>query len=262
MPFYSDISNYLKLGFPEPFSDVGRWGNTYAYVGPASALTATPASTLIGTAWADSLLVNQAAWRPFKDNSAYGELTIVTTAIVIAGSFGTTLEQSYTELTWHPVERPLEAHPAFKAGGSADLTGNDSDGKPCQQHIVGWRLESDANLKAQFKYRLITNGVISGTVTTAGTNAQKYLKLVNYGVEAYQDYFPIWTKHSIYTGSVPPSAGSIGAKDTPTGAPSGYEYVKSGDHVVREGPTMRWKRTEEWTGCDKVLLDSTTLYYP
>ncbi len=269
MPFYSDIAPYMKPGYPEPFANTGRAGSAFIYVGPSATLQATVPNQLIGLVWADGLAVETAQFYPFKDFSDNGELH-VTTGTYQVPTFGTTLEKSYNELVWHPVERPLETNPDFLASGTYDLTGNDSDGKPCWQHILGWRLETDANLKAQFKYRLITNGAISGTVTTVPSgSALKYLKLLRAGQETFVDYFPVWFKYSIYTGSVAPSVGTVGNKTTtPTGAPStnaggsAFEWVKDGDHFVQQGVTMRWRRTEQWTGYTKVYADSAHVYPP
>ena len=269
MPLHTDLAPYLKPGYPQSSANVGRTGATYIYVGAEGTLTATAPEDMIGLVWADGRTVENAAWQPFADYSGNGEL-IVTTGAYAVPAFGTTLEKSYTELNWHPVERPLETNPDFLAGGTYDLEVAGSDGVVPWQHILGWRMEQDASLKALFKYKLVVGGRVSSTtVTIPAGSAMEYLKLIRAGQETFVDYFPVWAKYSIYTGSEPPAAGVIGQKvTTPTGAPEEnalgdpFEWVKDGDHVVQQGVTMRWRRTETWTGYTKVYADSAHVYPP
>lgn len=269
MAYFDDLADYLKPGYPQTGANVGRTGSTYVYVGAVGTLTATATEDIIGLAWADGRTVENANWQPFPDFSGNGEL-IVSTGAYAVPAFGTTLEKSYTELNWHPVERPLETNPDFLASGTYDLATPGSDSVAPWQHILGWRMEQDASLKALFKYKLVVGGRVSSTIVTIPSgSALHYLKLIRAGQETFVDYFPVWAKYSIYTGSEPPAAGVIGQKTTtPSGAPStnalgvAFEWVKDGDHVVQQGVTMRWRRTETWTGYTKVYADSAHVYPP
>lgn len=169
-------------------------------------------------------------------------------------------------LRWRPVVKPIEVHPDFTAGGTYELVDTD------RKDIIFWRGELNADLKRQYKYNALDSaGSPTGsTVTITSTNALKFIKLLQIGVEEYTDYLPIWKKRSYYIGSTAPAASTlgIGAKVTPSGSyptidgSTNYEWVKSADDVERIGRELRWRRDEEWEGANKVYASAVHVYPP
>ena len=256
---YAALASFLLAGHPEENTNNSSVGNLYIYRGVSATLSANKPA--VGDAWADARPVTGVRLFEFTGASGISELTVITGVNVsYSGSIGTAaVEQIHYDLRWKPLVKPLEVNPAFASGGAKALDAT------AWKHIIGWRAEVDPNLRSLWQYRALdSDGVPSGTTTTASGNGLDFIKLLMAGVEEFIDYMPIWAKRSVYIGSSAPNNAAIGAKGTPSGSgyPSGYEWVKSADNVERIGLSARWKRDEEWEGAIKVYADKSTVYVP
>ncbi len=150
-------------------------------------------------------------------------------ALLVAGS-------EMIEIDFSVLEKPLIQHPLFSTGGAWQLTDDDRKG------IDTWRADqSTANYNA------------------CSTNGRRYLDKVKGGIESYVVGAPIARRTT--RGASPPVVTSVGTR-SPTapvsGAPAGYEWLKTGDRAIRQAPAAGWERVEEWTGGKSVDSDLYT----
>jgi hypothetical protein len=220
--------------------------------------------------WADGRAVRDIEFTPSIDNSGYSDLVIDTTfSYETTEVVSPTLESERYQVRWMPHELPLKSHPEFGPGGASDLkatAGAGTDANPTRTghaDVYGWEDETDSLLRGARKYRPIINGNPSTNVLdVVQAGAVAYIKLREIGFTSYTDFFPVWTKVSVYTGTNAPGVGACGqytASPSGSGYPSGYEWIKSGDNAERQGNQPKWTRTEEWTGFTKVYIDSDTI---
>lgn len=161
-----------------------------------------------------------------------GQLTVVYTNVPTAGALlvgnTTTIEVDYV-----PTEKPLITHPRYATGGTKALT--DAD----RRAIELWRAEpSDGNYEA------------------ASANAKDFIDKLRKGIESYLVGAPLARKTT--RGTSAPTVSSVGTRSATapvSGAPSGYEWLKTADRAIRQAPAMGWERVEEWTGAREVDAD-------
>lgn len=109
--------------------------------------------------------------------------------------------------------------------------------------LAAWE-DAPARLKQDFKFEN-ANG---GEETLAG-QALSVARLILSGIESVLRYHPVVSLTTYYD-EEPKSKpvkglGQVGGQ--PKDSPSGYEYLKTGDHWA-EGRDGSWTRVEQWTG--------------
>jgi len=84
------------------------------------------------------------------------------------------------------------------------------------------------------------------------------------GIEYYIDKTPVARKSETYAGGPPPE-GSAGQKEEPPdgfeGLPTGYEWIRTAERVLRRGGQTRRDRNIEWTGAKKFLVDRDEIFW-
>lgn len=240
------IISYKKLKHPEYRVSDSSVRTDIDYVGPYDTLFATLTSELLrGQGWGDYPgLVSDISIRSIEGtNPAQGELTVsVEYALTVDGSdfgfeSGTKTGVVY-EIDWTVIGRPLIEHPVFRSGGRLALSSVDLT------NIAEW--EKDR-----------------GGIWVGEENVDKYIEGVLQGIESWDDFAPVLTKTTSYTGGPPPTS-EAGQKDNPAGfpnIPTGYEWIKSADRSLRTGARDKWDRTEQWLGSKKVLVDRDEVFY-
>lgn len=261
---YAAIASYLRPEFPVYKETPQSVGYVYSYRGPTATISANKPAIL--DVWADGRAVRSIELVPSIDNSGYSDLIIDTTySFETVAVESSSLQSERYQIRWMPHELPLMLHPAFRPGGASDL--HVSAGTPARKgltDVFGWEEEIDVLLKGNRQYKPIINGAVSGTTydVVANTGAMAYIKLRQLGHTSFTDFAPVWSKVSVYTGTVAPGVGACGqytATPSGSGYPSGYDWIKSGDNAERIGNQTKWQRTEEWTGFPKVYFDTDTL---
>jgi hypothetical protein len=200
-------------------------------------------------------------------------------------------DETEWQFVWQRQVLPLIRHPAFlpadafystpPSGTSFPLSA--TAGTPSRTgyaDVYGWEQmpECDAKLANQY-YKLNADGTQSGTLLTVTVpGALLYVKLRKLGAEYFDEYIPVLSKTSLYRGKNPPpvektsSTGGTtsstnlvgryikdGSSKKPPDAdfcPDGYRWVKTADSFRKQGKTLYWTRTEEWTGALYVLYDN------
>lgn len=130
------------------------------------------------------------------------------------------------------LEKKLESHPIYQSGGTKELTTADLD------DIAEWRAATTAAQRASLYGDL-------------SANAQHFVAKVQRGIESYLVAAPVTRKTT--RSYAKPTVGGIGTRTTSqpvTASPSGYQWLKTGDRAVRQGPNGKWERVQEWTGAD------------
>lgn len=200
-------------------------------------------------------------------------------------------DETEWQFVWQRQVLPLIRHPAFidpDAFFSAPPSGTsfplkDSAGTPSRTGYTdayGWEQmpECDAKRANQY-YKLNSDGTQDTTLYTVTVpGALLYVKLRKLGFEHFDEYIPVLTKTSLYRGKNPPpieqTASTSGAptatnlvgryvadgsaKKPPNAdfVPDGYRWVKTADSFRKQGKTLYWTRTEEWTGALYILYDN------
>lgn len=258
---FAAIAAYLRPEYPQYTADEQSMGNVYQYRGPTATILANVPA--VGTAWADGRAVRSVEYTPSIDNSGYSDL-IVSSVYNIAETetLSSELESERYQIRWVPNDQPLVQHPAFLPGGASDLNVV-VGGRTGREEIHGWELEENSTLKAARKYRKIEMGQpVAPDITIGQGGAIAYVKLRQLGFDSFTVFLPVWTKVSVYSGTVAPGTGAAGqyaATPSGSGYPSGYQWIKSADTAERIGTKAKWNRTEEWTGFKKVYFDTDSL---
>lgn len=200
-------------------------------------------------------------------------------------------DETEWQFVWQRQVLPLRRHPAFlptSAFYSAPPSGTSfpldaTAGSPSRtgySDVDGWEQmpECDAKLANQY-YLLNSDGTQSTTLRTVVVpGALLYVKLRKLGAEYFDEYIPVLTKTSLYRGKNPPPVEKVssgggassstnlvgryikdGTNKKPPDAefvPDGYRWVKTADSFRKQGKTLYWTRTEEWTGALYVLYDN------
>lgn len=151
------------------------------------------------------------------------------------------VEPTY-EIEWTQLEKPIESHPMF-----ADID-PDLDLPMVQKYFEAKNYTERAEIKAY--------------LSTAGDSGQLCLLLIDKkerGIESYLVFAPV--VKSTYTSKLPAQDSTAGTReDPPTAAkaPTGFQWLRTGDTSRRTGTKGRYERTAEWTGCDEWDED----FYP
>lgn len=258
---FAAIAAYLRPEYPQYTADEQSMGNVYQYRGPTATILANRPN--VGDAWADGRAVRSVEYTPSIDNSGYSDLIISSVYnIAETETLSSELESERYQIRWVPNDQPLVQHPAFLPGGTFDLSEVFTDSRTGYEEVNGWELEEDVSLKRQYKYKRIISGQSTGSaidMTPASTQFAKYRLL---GFDSFTVFLPVWTKVSVYSGTVAPGTGAAGqyaAAPSGSGYPSGYQWIKSADTAERIGTKAKWNRTEEWTGFKKVYFDTDSL---
>lgn len=163
-----------------------------------------------------------------------GTLVVVYTNVPDAGWQLLVGNQTTVEVDCVLQERPLVQHPRYCTGGANALTDTD------RANIQKWR-----------------DGEVA--YATLSTNAKHFADKVKKGIESYFAPAPL-TRKTTRGGSMP-SVSSVGTRSATapaTGAPAGYEWLKSADRGIRQAPAMGWERVEEWLGAKEIDADLYT----
>lgn len=258
---HESIRTLMRPGFPKEVLDERSYRNTIEYVGKYADLKA--ANCRVGITWGEYPgRVTVANAEPLE-NSEYAILVVVVESKFGEADYpegGTgTLGEIVHEIDWNTVHRSLYEHPKFAEGGEFALADED------RIALKNWERMPDAGYKEDFIYATNPDtweGGASGTGTLSA-NAQELAKGILIGIDHWEDFAPVARKTSTYSGGPPPE-GDAGLKETPTGFPNlpdGYEWVKTADRSVKSGGQTKWRRSEEWTGSDKVLIDRANIYW-
>ena len=258
---FAAIAAYLRPEYPQYTADEQSLGNVYQYRGPTATILANRPN--VYDAWADGRSVRSVEFTPNIDNSAYSDLIVSTVFNFTQGeTISSELESERYQIRWVPNDQPLAQHPAFLPGGTYDLGQVFTGSRTGYEEVNGWELEEDVSLKRQYQYKLIKLGQPTGEAIDMTENSRKFARYRLLGFDSFTVFLPVWTKISVYTGTVAPGTGQAGqyaASPSGSGYPSGYQWIKSGDTAERIGTKAKWQRTEEWTGFTKVYFDTDTL---
>ncbi|WP_414664906.1 hypothetical protein [Horticoccus sp. 23ND18S-11] len=164
-----------------------------------------------------------------------GTLTVVYTN---EGDAGVTLIANNTtvEVDWTLLERPLIQHSLYTTGGSKELTDDD------RRKIQTWKdSPSTANYDA------------------CSANAKHFVGKLRKGIESYVVAAPV--ARLTERGTSAPTVSHCGQRSTTapvSGAPSGYQWLQTGDRGIRQAPAAGWERVREWTGAKEIDADLYT----
>lgn len=154
-------------------------------------------------------------------------------------------DQPTYECEWSLLEKDLRLHPRYLTGGANALTATDLT------QLKKWEGEDDEAKRAAFQFTKADN-----TTGTLSANAQHIAAKILRGQTSYVVPAPV-ARRTTRTYSVPATS-ACGQRENPptaTGAPTGYEWMKSSDRRLRQGAHGKWERIEEWTGADKIDAD-------
>jgi hypothetical protein len=186
----------------------------------------------------------------------------------------------------HPALLPVSAFKETPPSGThfpLDATAG-SPSRTGYEDVLGWEAmpECAAKLANQY-YPINVDGSQSSSLRTVVVpGALAYVKMRKLGAEYYDEYIPVLTKTSLYRGKNPPpiekEASTGNGSPIPTNlvgryiktgnslkppqadfCPDGYRWVKTGDSFRKQGKTLYWNRTEEWTGALYILYDNREL---
>ena len=136
------------------------------------------------------------------------------------------------EVDMSQIEKPLLSHPSVPDGGALN--------------IELWRNEPDAALKKAWSY------MEGETLRELTEDEIVWAGKIAAGVESYLLFAPVVTLTGTYASA--PTALSVGSLGTPPISVSGYQYLKTGDHVAQNSDRS-WTRTQKWTGADRWDAD-------
>jgi hypothetical protein len=141
-------------------------------------------------------------------------------------------DQVTFEVDGATLEKPLERHPLYNAGGDKALTDADLD------KIATWKNASNAAERAT-AYAALSD------------NAKHFVSKLRRGQESYLVPAPVARKTT--RSYVKPTTATIGKRGAPGGfpdIPEGYEWLKTNDKGIKQGARASWERVEEWTAAD------------
>ena len=257
------IYTLMRPGFPKESLDENSYRNTIEYVGKYSDIQA--ANCRVGIQWGDYPgRVQSAVAEPIEGTDRAILTVIVERKFEQAdypGSNTGTKTETNEEIDWVDVQRSLYEHPAFQVGGGGayELTNEDVAA------IKAWEKNPNPEYKKIYTYSKdgYKTGV-SASSPTLTTNAKMFARGLESGLEYWVDKAPVVRLSEIYSGGPPPE-GSAGQKEDPTGIlgdiPAGYEWIRTADRGVRTGGQTKWKRSIEWVGAKKVLIDKDEVFW-
>jgi hypothetical protein len=163
-------------------------------------------------------------------------------------------EQPQYEVEWSKVDRPLETHPRYGAGGAKELAEEDL------VDIEKWKDEKNESLRKDFKYTPYDG---STSTVELGASAKDLARKLLKGTTSYQVYVPVLRKTT--PRRTKKAAAGAGFRDTPSAAEFGtlpvqksgaaYVWMKTADRSVKSGRNGTWNGVEEWMGFDAVDTD-------
>ncbi len=137
------------------------------------------------------------------------------------------------EIEWVEVQKKLETHPRYRAGGASALilTGTNNDLDKIEQ----WKNASTADERDRLYNAL-------------RTNAKEFADKLRRGEDSYVIFYPV--ARQMERTSAVPSASPCGVLEGPPLAIqiSGYEYLKTADRIIRQ--SGHYEHTQEWTGAE------------
>lgn len=170
-----------------------------------------------------------------KMTGGRGKMT-VTLSPTPQPDFGSGDSGAVYEIEWSEVQRKIEQHPVFGAGGAWELTDIDRD------KVMEWQNATTSKERAR---------IYSQVSFTA--NARQLADRIRDGQETYLIFTPIVRLTT--THATQPTTGGCGvisappgiAPTRPTTPPSPYIWVKTADRL---NLVKVWTRVQEWTGAD------------
>ena len=228
----------------------------------------------VGMAWANYGGFYVVASNVARSRGPAGLLGI-TLESVSEGSIGITPTRPKLEITWEPVEIPIERHPKFR-----NLAWDDAY-VSIPALVRQYFAEGDATRqKAVYKQiKDLAGATINPTTDDLAGRAARALYLIsekNRGVDSYQDFYPVITRtREFTTAPLRATAGLVyrtvteinilksylGLSVLPrysvtslggTANLRDYQWRATGDSGTRTGRYGRWECNEKWTGCEEV----------
>jgi hypothetical protein len=249
-------------GYPKESVSGDSYLTEIMYVGIASDLRA--ASPNINSVWGEYPGIVTAASIEPLELTDYGVLTVNVERKFQAGDGGGgggggggVARETTAEIRWVDVQRSLFEHPKFRIGGGGtyELTSEDVAA------IKKWQEMDNVDYKKEYFY--YKTDAESGETEALSTNAKMFARGIEQGIEHYVEKAPVAIFSTDYAGGPGPTA-SAGRKDTPSGVPnlpSGYEWIRDTDDSVKVGGQAAWRRSIQWIGAKKVLVDSQDIFW-
>lgn len=147
------------------------------------------------------------------------------------------------EIDWIEVQRDITLHQRYQAGGDDELS---------DEEFICLKKARQGDAAARQK---ITSNYYQDDSLTAIWHK------ICAGEESYAEYFPVVNETVITRLRPTENAEICGVIDTPpgaSGAPQGYQWLRTGYPVTQQG--LKWTRKRQWTGAwwiDPDLYDST-----
>lgn len=256
------IYSLMRPGFPKESLDENSYRNTIEYVGLYKDIQ--KAKCRVGIQWGSYPGLVQSAVAEPIEGTEHAILTVVVERKFEKGDYpgggsGTKIETN-EEVDWVDVQRSLYEHPAFRVGGGGAFELNGED----VAAIKAWEKNPYPEYKKIYTYS--KDGYKSGVSAASPTlsdKAKMFARGLEQGLEYWVDKAPVARLTEIYSGGPPPE-GSAGQKEDPSGfanVPSGYEWIRTADRGTRSGGQTKWKRSIEWVGAKKVLIDKDEIFW-
>lgn len=251
------LITYLQANHPKYSVTAKANRTTLEYAGPYDTLNESKPEIGFdaeGAGWGYKGLVSNVSIEPITGTDPlYGKLTIDIDEEFESDDTGVVEGKKEWEVEWVCISRNMLEHPVFN-GGENGLSEEDII------NIEKWRNEEDTARKKDYEFKPNPTEYY----VELSANAKKFAKGILLGIETYEDFAPVVRRTTKLRNGQAVAASRAGKKDEPpnfVGKPSGYEWRKSADRSVKGGKQNEWIRTEEWTGCKKVLVDYDTIYF-
>lgn len=162
------------------------------------------------------------------------------------------------EVDWSALEKKLETHPRYNNttfapyGFSAGTTSYTKNSGGTGTIVDLW----DLYKRATDAERAALRGDIDLGAAALVSMLDDLMQKHGAGVEAYLVPAPVARKTTRGPGAG--SAAACGGRTTSAPfaiAPSGYQWLKTADRIIRQGPSSTWEQVEEWTGAKAWSAD-------
>lgn len=258
------LDDYLRPEFPKEYVTNASYETIFEYIGPTDEVSGV---AVLGETWGDTPgVVEDVRREPVGRGPEMTPYSILIVRVVKKfapeeGGTAVELETNY-ELDWVGIQKPLIDHPVFGPTGEWSLVSSEKG-----IFIPKWEEMPVASFKEAFKFypgRYEDWDGEEGSLNELTQNARYYAQGRLLGIEYYTEYAPVIRKLTTYKNGLPNGTGA-GDKEQPdfgnNDIPSGYEWIKTTDSLIETGKQNEWRRTQEWTGANRVLVDSKKTYW-
>lgn len=258
------LDTYLRAEFPKEYVTNESYESVFEYIGPTDEVSGI---AVLGGEWGDTPgVIEDVRREPVArggEQTPYSILIVRVVKKFSPGEAGAAVElETNHELDWMAVQKPLIDHPVFGETGAWSLV-------PAEKsiYIPKWEEMPVAAFKENFKYypgRYEDWDGGEDSLNTLTQNAKYYAQGRLLGLEYYTEFAPVVRKLTTYKNGLPEGSGA-GEKEDPdfgdNDLPAGYEWIKNTDSSIETAKQNEWKRTQEWLGANKVLVDSKNTYW-